>query len=290
MVDSHSGYASRWFRAPEQRPKEWWWRGAWVDPKLPENPYAGVLFPVMNAFSKTLGGHYSPLQISWARFFGHVCILLVLFLPKRGWRVLYQPASHVFHEHRGTIGKKFSEGYIQSILKKNFVLFCWKNIHEWPRLLSHFFFTLAGHGSTTVWMPDGSKRTFEWGPRAVFAIPLNVLDTLGFWLRMGVIDASAGLARAAGIGVLRNGTQLLAPDGRYQYDVAAACSGVRSLMALTALALLVGYLTFRPAWLRALVLLASVPFVFLGNVVRISAIRRAFAWSSANRLMLWSSA
>ena len=26
---------------------------------------------------------------------------------KRGWKVLYQPASHVFHEHRGTIGKKF---------------------------------------------------------------------------------------------------------------------------------------------------------------------------------------
>jgi EpsI family protein len=106
----------------------------------------------------------------------------------------------------------------------------------------------------------------------VFAIPLNVLDTLGFWLRLGVIDASTLLARAAGVGVLRNGTQLLAPDGRYQYDVAAACSGVRSLMALTALALLVGYLTFRPAWLRGLMLLASLPFVYLGNVVRITAI------------------
>lgn len=106
----------------------------------------------------------------------------------------------------------------------------------------------------------------------VFAIPLNVLDSLGFWLRLGVIEASAGLARAAGIGVLTSGTQLLAPDGRYQYDVAAACSGVRSLMALAALALLVGYLTFRPAWLRGLMLFASLPFVYLGNVVRISAI------------------
>ena len=36
-----------------------------------------------------------------------------------------------------------------------------------------FFYTLSGHGSTTVWMPNGEKRTFEWGPRAVFAIPLN---------------------------------------------------------------------------------------------------------------------
>ena len=63
---------------------------------------------------------------------------------KRGWKVYYEPRSVVWHEHRGTIGKKFSPAYIQSILKKNFVLFCWKNIHEWPRLLSHFFFTQIG--------------------------------------------------------------------------------------------------------------------------------------------------
>jgi len=63
---------------------------------------------------------------------------------KRGWKVLYEPRSVVWHEHRGTIGKKFSPEYIQSILKKNFLLFCWKNIHEWERLGSHFFFAFAG--------------------------------------------------------------------------------------------------------------------------------------------------
>jgi O-antigen biosynthesis protein len=63
---------------------------------------------------------------------------------KRGWKVLYQPRSIVFHEHRGTIGKKFSPEYIQSVLKKNFLLWSWKNIHEIPRLASHFFFAWAG--------------------------------------------------------------------------------------------------------------------------------------------------
>jgi GT2 family glycosyltransferase/glycosyltransferase involved in cell wall biosynthesis len=63
---------------------------------------------------------------------------------KRGWKVLYQPRSVVYHEHRGTIGKRFSEEYIQSVLKKNFLLFCWKNIHEWPRLAGHFCFTWGG--------------------------------------------------------------------------------------------------------------------------------------------------
>ena len=63
---------------------------------------------------------------------------------KRDWKVLYQPRSAVFHEHRGTIGKRFSEEQIQAVLKKNYILFCWKNIHEWRRLVSHFFFAWAG--------------------------------------------------------------------------------------------------------------------------------------------------
>jgi exosortase/archaeosortase family protein len=89
---------------------------------------------------------------------------------------------------------------------------------------------------------------------------------------MWVIDASSGLAKAAGIAVMQSGTQLLAPDGRYNYDVAAACSGVRSLTALAALSLLAGYLNFRAWWRRGLVLLLCFPLVYLGNVARISAI------------------
>ncbi len=63
---------------------------------------------------------------------------------KRGWKVLYEPRSVVHHEHRGTIGKKFSREYIQSVLDKNFILFTWKNIHEWRRLGSHYCFAMAG--------------------------------------------------------------------------------------------------------------------------------------------------
>ncbi len=63
---------------------------------------------------------------------------------KRGWKVLYQPRSVVFHEHRGTIGKRFSQAQIDAVLKKNFILFCWKNIHEWRRLGAHFCYTFAG--------------------------------------------------------------------------------------------------------------------------------------------------
>ena len=128
----------------------------------------------------------------------------------------------------------------------------------------------------------GGRR---WGAAAMFplgflvlAIPVNALDSAGFWLRLWVIKASAGLAHAAGIGVFQNGTQLLAPDGRYSYDVAAACSGVRSLMALLALSLLLGYLNFRSWWRRGALVVLCFPLIYLGNVARISAIVFAGQW------------
>jgi GT2 family glycosyltransferase/glycosyltransferase involved in cell wall biosynthesis len=81
---------------------------------------------------------------------------------KRGWKVLYQPRSVVYHEHRGTIGKRFSESQIDLVLKKNFILFCWKNIHEWPRMWSHFFFTFAG-AVLSVFFGDSPERPNLWG-------------------------------------------------------------------------------------------------------------------------------
>lgn len=63
---------------------------------------------------------------------------------KRGWKILYQPASKVYHEHRGTIGKRFTPSQIQTVLQKNFILFTWKNIHSWQWLAAHFAFTLGG--------------------------------------------------------------------------------------------------------------------------------------------------
>jgi exosortase len=106
----------------------------------------------------------------------------------------------------------------------------------------------------------------------VFAVPLSALDSAGFWLRMWVVGASATITHGFGIGVLVNGTQLLSPDGHYDYDVAAACSGVRSLIALSALSLLIGYIRFRPLWLRTAMLALCFPLIYIGNVARIVAI------------------
>lgn len=90
---------------------------------------------------------------------------------KRGWKVLYQPASIVHHEHRGTIGKTYSADYIQSVLQKNFLLFTWKNIHGWNRLISHFFFSFAG-AFVTAWSGNAPGRVSARGIlRAFLQIP-----------------------------------------------------------------------------------------------------------------------
>lgn len=60
---------------------------------------------------------------------------------KRGWKVLYAGRSIVYHEHRGTIGKHFSQFDIQRIVHQNHLLFLWKNIHEPGRLIGHLLWT-----------------------------------------------------------------------------------------------------------------------------------------------------
>src|SRR5262249_39219205 len=66
VVDSDSAYATRWYQAPprDRLPADWWWKGIWIDPELPDGRIAGVLSPVENdRWIVTLGGiegHYPP--------------------------------------------------------------------------------------------------------------------------------------------------------------------------------------------------------------------------------------
>lgn len=90
---------------------------------------------------------------------------------KRGWKTMYQPASVVYHEHRGTIGKKFSDAYIQAVLKKNFLLFTWKNIHEWRRLLEHFAFSWSSAAVSWLFGDSPERTSFAGIARAAFNLP-----------------------------------------------------------------------------------------------------------------------
>jgi GT2 family glycosyltransferase/glycosyltransferase involved in cell wall biosynthesis len=116
---------------------------------------------------------------------------------KRGWKVLYQPRSVVYHEHRGTIGKRFSTAQIDLVLKKNFALFCWKNIHEWPRLASHFFFSYAG-AVVTVLFGESPERTNFAGLWRAFRQLSTALRSRARARDLAVIDDTEAFRRPLG--------------------------------------------------------------------------------------------
>lgn len=45
-------------------------------------------FPFMNAAVKLLAPHYPAAQITWARFTGHLIVMLLVFLPQYRWKLL----------------------------------------------------------------------------------------------------------------------------------------------------------------------------------------------------------
>jgi exosortase len=107
-----------------------------------------------------------------------------------------------------------------------------------------------------------------------FAVPTaNVLVALTLPLRVYATTITAGLCHAVlGIDVVQQGTCILDSMGRYQYEVAAACSGIRSLTAMTAITLIYGFMAFKKPWQRILIIGSAVPLAVLSNVVRLSSI------------------
>ncbi len=116
---------------------------------------------------------------------------------KRGWKVLYQPASVVHHEHRGTIGRLFTQSYIQTVLHRNFQLFAWKNIHAWSWLVSHFFFSWAGAVLSLVFGPSPERTTLESLWRALLRLP-QALKSRWRARRLAAIDDAEAFRRPQG--------------------------------------------------------------------------------------------
>jgi GT2 family glycosyltransferase/glycosyltransferase involved in cell wall biosynthesis len=111
---------------------------------------------------------------------------------KRGWAVLYEPRSLVWHEHRGTIGRTFSEAFIVGVLGKNRLLFCWKNIHEWPRMLQHLIAAAAKgarrRGAVAAWrafrqLPAALKSRARARSLAAVSDTEAFLRPIGAWCR-----------------------------------------------------------------------------------------------------------
>ena len=107
----------------------------------------------------------------------------------------------------------------------------------------------------------------------VFSVPVVAqLNFILFPLRLLVTWLVEMVSHLVGIGVIRQGTQLMDPSGTYGYDVAAACSGMRSLIVVFLLATVYGFRHFPLAETADCFDCLAVPFAVLGNMLRLLAI------------------
>jgi exosortase len=121
-----------------------------------------------------------------------------------------------------------------------------------------------------AWGPEWLRKSFFPFFLFVFSIPLGTHAVfITFPLRLLVCQLVEVLSHFLGIDVIRMGTELFDPFGTFQYDVAPACSGIRSLMAIFLLATVYGFLTFRSFWKRLLLMALAFPFAVLGNMLRL---------------------
>jgi exosortase len=107
-----------------------------------------------------------------------------------------------------------------------------------------------------------------------FLIPFSsVIEPITFPLRLVASKIVEGICQTAlMIDVVREGTILKDPANKYHYEVAAACSGIRSLVGIGLMGT-VGAFVFFKDWRRRAVLLALIiPLAVAGNVLRLLSI------------------
>lgn len=108
----------------------------------------------------------------------------------------------------------------------------------------------------------------------LFTVPMTTyLDTVTIHLRLLASGTAFAVLRGFGADVVQNGTAIVSQGAHpFSIDVAEPCSGLRSLVALTALTAAYAWYT-QPTWKRRAALFAcAIPLAVLGNVVRILSI------------------
>ena len=103
----------------------------------------------------------------------------------------------------------------------------------------------------------------------IFMIPIPVIiyNQITFPLQLIASRLATSLLEVARVPVLRDGNILVLSN--YSLEVAEACSGIRSLMSLMALAVAYGHLAESRRWVRYALILLVVPSAIVSNAIRI---------------------
>ena len=98
-------------------------------------------------------------------------------------------------------------------------------------------------------------------------IPAIVFSQITLPLQILASKLAAWTLPVFGVPVLREGNIINLPA--MPLEVAQACSGIRSLMSLTTLAIMYGYLMEQRTWVRVALTIASIPIAVAANALRI---------------------
>lgn len=131
-----------------------------------------------------------------------------------------------------------------------------------------------------AWGPGWLRRSVFPFVLMVFLVPLgSKTEIITFPLRMLVtvlVEFVAGTI--FGMDVVRVGTGLFDSAQTFQFDVAPACSGIRSLVAIFLICTAYGYVAYRCSWRWLVMILAAFPLAVLGNMVRLLLIIVSASW------------
>ena len=98
-------------------------------------------------------------------------------------------------------------------------------------------------------------------------IPSIIFGEITFPLQALASSIAAHVLPWFGVPIFREGNILNLPS--MALEVAEACSGIRSLLSLTAIAVMYGYISRSRTWVRVTLGLASIPIAVLANSLRI---------------------
>jgi len=121
-----------------------------------------------------------------------------------------------------------------------------------------------------AWGPGWLRRSFFPFCLLIFCVPLgNLSQPITFRLRLLVCQIVEMVSHyILQIDIIRYGTSIKDPTDHYQYEVAPACSGIRSLMTTIGLAIVYGTVVCRKWWKRGVIFLSAFPLAVLGNTLR----------------------
>ena len=98
-------------------------------------------------------------------------------------------------------------------------------------------------------------------------LPAIIYNQVTFPLQLWASRLSSNWLELLGVPVLREGNVLVLPN--YSLEVVEACSGIRSLMSLIALAVAYGYFVEKRPWVRITLVALMVPIAVASNAMRV---------------------